>query len=89
MPELPEVEIYRRYFEGSSLGKKIKDVEVKDQRILKIEKRKFIKILQDNIFRSVIRHGKYLFIECDSIYLVMHFGMTGDLEYFLSLNHLM
>lgn len=82
MPELPEVETYRQYFESTSLGKQIIKVKVKDHRVLRIELSKFIESLQGNTFNSVVRHGKYLFIKCNSIYLVMHFGMTGDLEYY-------
>ncbi|TFF84310.1 MAG: DNA-formamidopyrimidine glycosylase [Promethearchaeota archaeon] len=82
MPELPEVETYKRYFESTSLGKQINRVKVRDSRILELEEKDFIKNLQEKTFKSVIRHGKYLFIKFDSSYLVMHFGMTGDLEYY-------
>jgi formamidopyrimidine-DNA glycosylase len=82
MPELPEVETYKQYFESTSLNKRIKNIEVRDDRILKLEKVVFIKALQENKFYSVLRHGKYLFIRSNSIFLVMHFGMTGDLEYY-------
>jgi len=84
MPELPEVETYKRYFEETSLGKRIKNIKIKDNRILKVEEKDFINTLQGKSFKSVTRHGKYLFIECNSIFLIMHFGMTGDLEYYHS-----
>ncbi|TFG16170.1 MAG: DNA-formamidopyrimidine glycosylase [Promethearchaeota archaeon] len=82
MPELPEVETYKRYFASTALGQQIDNIKVKDDRILKVEENEFINTLQGNSFKSVTRHGKYLFIECNSIFLVMHFGMTGDLEYY-------
>lgn len=82
MPELPEVEAYRQYFESTSLNKQIKNIEVRDSRILKVEKDIFINSLQGKKFYSVLRHGKYLFIRSNSVFLIMHFGMTGDLEYY-------
>ncbi|MEJ2296463.1 MAG: DNA-formamidopyrimidine glycosylase family protein, partial [Candidatus Lokiarchaeota archaeon] len=81
MPELPEVETYRQYFESTSLNKRIKNIEVRDDRILKVEKDIFINTFRGKEFYSVLRHGKYLFIRSDSVFLIMHFGMTGDLEY--------
>ncbi len=84
MPELPEVEIFKRYFDSTSLGKQIAAIDVKDDRILKIEKNKFIRALTGEYFRTTNRHGKYLFAECDSKVLIIHFGMTGDLEYFVN-----
>jgi len=34
LPELPEVEIYRRYFEAHALGRRVSKVAVRDPRIL-------------------------------------------------------
>jgi formamidopyrimidine-DNA glycosylase len=82
MPELPEVETFKQYFESTSLNKQIKNIKIKDIRILSIEESVFINAIRGKKFNSVIRHGKFLFVECNSVFLVMHFGMTGDLEYY-------
>ncbi|MFX1274186.1 MAG: Fpg/Nei family DNA glycosylase [Promethearchaeota archaeon] len=82
MPELPEVEIYKRYLDSTSLNKEITDIFVRDERILKIDGNHFKKQVIGKEFLSTMRHGKNLFIKLDSIYILLHFGMSGDLEYF-------
>ncbi len=84
MPELPEVESYKRYFDSTSLNKTIKDVKVLDEGILlNISGKNFESKLKGEKFKSTFRHGKYLFAEIsESKIVVMHFGMTGFLNYF-------
>lgn len=84
MPELPEVENFRKYFDRTSLNKKIEKIEVPSGRILKgVSVRSLQRQLKDEKFKSTYRHAKYLFAhtENDKI-LVLHFGMTGSLNYF-------
>jgi formamidopyrimidine-DNA glycosylase len=61
MPELPEVEMYRRYFERHALGQRIARVRVLDARILGTRK---ISQLRGREFARVMRHGKHLFARC-------------------------
>jgi len=82
MPELPEVETFKRYLDSTSLMKTIKKVEVRDRRILSCTITALKKTLQGKTFKNSIRHGKNLFVDLDSSYLMLHFGMTGDLEAF-------
>lgn len=82
MPELPDVEVFRRYIESTSLHKKIIDVEVADGRILEDVSRKDLEELEGNRFIETRRIGKYCFLEADGQWLVMHFGMTGYPKYF-------
>jgi formamidopyrimidine-DNA glycosylase len=83
MPELPEVEIYSRYFARHALGQKIARVEVRDERILgEIRKDAFIRRLKGQTFRAVQRHGKHLFADAGREWLHLHFGMSGDLAYY-------
>ncbi|MBY8986347.1 MAG: DNA-formamidopyrimidine glycosylase, partial [Candidatus Lokiarchaeota archaeon] len=82
MPELPEVETFKRYLDKTSLKQLIKKVIVTDNRILKIDESYLKASLKDKRFESSIRHGKYLFVSLNPRYLIMHFGMTGDLEYY-------
>lgn len=83
MPELPDVETMRRYVDATSLHKKIVGVEVNAPRMLKgVSAGRFAANLENQRFESTERHGKFLFVElgADS-WLVLHFGMTGHLEY--------
>ncbi|MFX1376284.1 MAG: Fpg/Nei family DNA glycosylase [Promethearchaeota archaeon] len=82
MPELPEVETFKRYLDKTSLNQVIKDIKVNDTRILNIDYSYLRKSVINKKFECSIRHGKYLFIFLDPNYLVLHFGMTGDLEYY-------
>ncbi len=83
MPELPEVEIYARYFARHALQQPIARVDVRDERILGgIRKARFAKRLRGRSFSHVQRHGKHLFADAGSEWLHLHFGMTGDLVYY-------
>ncbi len=83
MPELPEVEIYARYFAEHGLGQPIRRVRVRDERILgDIRKEKFAAALRGRTFCGVRRHGKHLFADANGVWLHLHFGMTGDLSYY-------
>jgi formamidopyrimidine-DNA glycosylase len=85
MPELPEVEIFARYFARHALGQKIARVDVRDERILgEIRADAFARKLKGSTFLSVRRHGKHLFAETSKkdTWLHLHFGMSGDLAYY-------
>lgn len=83
MPELPEVETYARYFARHALRQRIARVEVRDERILAdIRGETFARKLRGHVFTSVRRHGKHLFADAGSVWLHLHFGMTGDLAYY-------
>ena len=87
MPELPEVEAYRKYFARTSLRQKIRSIEVESPRMIKDTTIPALQTkLKNKKFISTKRHGKYLFAKSeDGYYLVLHFGMTGDLKYFKSI----
>jgi formamidopyrimidine-DNA glycosylase len=84
VPELPDIEIFKRYMDATSLHQKIRSVEVRDERILGAASvRKLRSILEGCSFESTRRHGKNLFVELDDGgWMLMHFGMTGSLAYF-------
>ena len=82
MPELPEVETFKNYFDSTSLNQKIKNVVVRDTRVINTQESSFKKKVISNTFYSTLRHGKYLFVKLDSRFIVFHFGMSGDLKYF-------
>lgn len=83
MPELPEVEMYARYFARHALRQPIARVRVIDERILgRTRKPAFVRGLTGRSFRAVRRHGKHLFADAETTWLHLHFGMTGDLVYY-------
>jgi formamidopyrimidine-DNA glycosylase len=84
MPELPDVESFRNYFDATSLHQKIKDAEVRNRKILKnISAGRLKRELKGKSFQSTSRHGKYLFAKINTnLWLMLHFGMTGYLKYF-------
>ena len=84
MPELPDVETFKRYFDASSLHQRIGHVDVCDPYILKdISACELELRLKGRQFKSSRRHGKHLFVRADDdLWLRLHFGMTGSLHYF-------
>ena len=83
MPELPEISLYKKYLDETSLNKKIKKIEVLHSGALQSPKEEFEKALKGQKFTISHRLGKYLIAETSGEKsLVLHFGMTGKLEYF-------
>jgi formamidopyrimidine-DNA glycosylase len=84
MPELPDVEIFKRYLDATSLHQRIDDVDVRNAYILKQTSARELALgLKGRRFESSQRHGKHLFVRAnDKVWLRLHFGMTGSLEYF-------
>lgn len=84
MPELPDVEVLKRYLDSTSLHQKIENVEVESGQVLKsISSHELESELTGHEFASTDRHGKFMFVEIDNDkWLVLHFGMTGDLKYY-------
>jgi formamidopyrimidine-DNA glycosylase len=83
MPELPEVETFKRYLDRTSSHQWITSVEVRDAYVLKrVSARKLARRLKGRRFESSHRHGKHLFVRIsDELWLRLHFGMTGWLQY--------
>ena len=84
MPELPDVETFRRYLNATSLHQRIIGVDVRSAYILKgVSARELVRRLKGDCFESSRRHGKHLFVRADGdLWLRLHFGMTGSLRYF-------
>lgn len=83
MPELPEVENFKQYFDSTSLHQRIISFSCLDERLLRMASQTFREHLLGKSFINVDRIGKYLFIRTDGDRtLVMHFGMTGRLSYY-------
>lgn len=84
MPELPEVEVCRRYVEKHAMRQRIVAVRVPDGRILRnVSAAALSKRTRGRSFVRTRRHGKHLFVELDRDgWVHLQFGMTGDLSYY-------
>jgi formamidopyrimidine-DNA glycosylase len=82
MPELPEVELYCRYFAEHALHRRVKAVRVLDARILGVRETALRRALAGQQFVGVRRHGKHLFADAGKHWLHLHFGMSGDLAFY-------
>lgn len=81
MPELPEVEVYRKEAEKCK-NSGIESIIVKDVRFVKSSENELNKNFKGKHFEQVLRRGKYLFLSAEKgASVVLHFGMTGDLRY--------
>lgn len=84
MPELPDVEHLKTYFDSTSLHQTVTRISVCDNRVLEDISEKDLNTGLDGAqFESSRRYGKYLFALTGSgPVLVLHFGMTGFLAYY-------
>ena len=84
MPELPDVEEFRQYFQATSLHQRVAEVDVRSQQLLEsIQPAALRDALQGRSFEEADRHGKYLLAHMDGgRWLELHFGMSGYLTYF-------
>lgn len=81
MPELPEVEIFKNYFDNHALNKTIREVVIKNESLLETSATAFRKAFVGRKFTSTARVGKYLLAKTDrKDWLSLHFGMTGSLS---------
>jgi formamidopyrimidine-DNA glycosylase len=81
VPELPDVEGFRRVMVEHAVGQRIERVDVLDAGVLRrIAARRFAEQLRGRQFDNPSRHGKWLIVPvCAGPVLLTHFGMTGSL----------
>lgn len=83
MPELPEVETFKKYFDATALHQKVAEVETDDPVVLNDPEDVIREQVVGEAFEKTERIGKHLFVKLSSgKVLVFHFGMTGHLKYF-------
>ena len=86
MPELPDVEVFKRYLDATALHQEIEGIAVSDERILANASRQSLgRRLKGRTLEETRRHGKHLFARAgggDTGWLRLHFGMSGFLRYF-------
>ncbi len=80
MPELPDVEGFRRTFARHAAGKRVRAVHGVDRGLLRNSSPSGLgRALNGRRFAQPRRHGKLLICPADGLALVLHFGMTGGL----------
>ena len=87
MPELPEVEVVKRSLERKILNLIIKKVQIKDINLrYKLNKDQISKVVGKKI-KKIKRRSKFLIFEInESLYMLVHLGMTGKF-YFVDENN--
>lgn len=82
MPELPDVEIFRRRFARGSLHKPVARVHVRDASLIEgTSGRSLSRRLKGDTFERTRRHGKHMAAETSEHgWLILHFGMTGYVQ---------
>jgi formamidopyrimidine-DNA glycosylase len=83
MPELPDVEVFRRRLARGGLRRRIARVRVHEPALLRqVSTRSLTRALTGRSLVATRRRGKYLLARTDhGRWLVLHFGMTGDLHW--------
>ncbi|CAM2731143.1 formamidopyrimidine-DNA glycosylase [Mycobacterium intermedium] len=78
MPELPDVEGFRRDLAGPLPGRRVRRVQVSDPAVLRnTTPRALGRSLTGRRFKEPQRHGKWLILPTDGPRLLVHSGMTG------------
>ena len=80
MPELPEVEVTRRRLEREIAGKEFARVIIRAPKLRLPVPLELVTLLPGRHVRSVARRGKYLMLDCECGWLIIHLGMTGFLR---------
>ena len=80
MPELPDVEMFRRFFAAHATGRTVRKVVVPDATIVRnATPDRLDRALRGRRFEEPERLGKWMLGWTDGPALLVHFGMTGDL----------
>jgi formamidopyrimidine-DNA glycosylase len=84
MPELPDVELFKRHLDTTCLGRTVRHVTVGDIRILlDVSASELARELDGARLAASRRHGKHLLVGLQpSGWLTLHFGMNGSLRHF-------
>lgn len=82
MPELPDVEGFRRELARSLPQRRVRNVDVRDSGVLRnTTASAFTRSLVGRRFGDPRRHGKWLILPTDGPILLVHSGMTGHPYY--------
>jgi len=82
MPELPDVQGFRRYWSRYMTGERVRRIEVPTPAILRNRRASTLRrALAGRRFARPDRHGKWMLAPTDGPTLLLHFGMTGGLHW--------
>jgi formamidopyrimidine-DNA glycosylase len=82
LPELPDVEGFRRYLARHAQGRRIVSVDVPDPQLVRNRSARTLgHALKGLYFSAPQRHGKWLIAPVGALELLLHFGMTGLLTW--------
>lgn len=82
MPELPDVEGFRRVLAENAAGRRVTSVAVHDEGVLRgTSPRRLSGALRGHRLEEPARHGKWLVAPAEGPVLLLHFGMTGALTW--------
>jgi formamidopyrimidine-DNA glycosylase len=82
MPELPDVEGFRRHWSRYMAGERVSRVEVAAPAIVRNRSASALgQSLAGRRFERPDRHGKWMIAPTDGPILLLHFGMTGGLHW--------
>ncbi len=82
MPELPDVEGFRRYLARHAEGHRIVSVQAPDRKLIRNRTASELgRALKGRPFGRPRRHGKWLIAPVGEVELLLHFGMTGFLRW--------
>lgn len=82
MPELPDVEGFRRYMARHASGKRITGVRVPSPAILRnTNPQGLSRALKGRVLTKPNRRGKWLLAPAGRTTLILHFGMTGGFQW--------
>jgi formamidopyrimidine-DNA glycosylase len=79
MPELPEVETTRRGLLPHVVGRRIREVVVRNASLRWPVPRDLTRRLRGEAVGGIRRRGKYLLFDCGAGHLIVHLGMSGRL----------
>jgi formamidopyrimidine-DNA glycosylase len=82
MPELPDVEGFRRYWSRYMTGERVRRVDAPTPAIVRNRSAPALgRALAGQRFERPDRHGKWMIAATDGPLLLLHFGMTGGLHW--------
>jgi formamidopyrimidine-DNA glycosylase len=80
MPELPEVETTRRGVEPWLLNQRIREAVLRHRGMRWPVRADLSRLLTGHRIRRVDRRSKYLLLDCEAGWLILHLGMSGSLR---------
>jgi formamidopyrimidine-DNA glycosylase len=82
VPELPDVEGFRRYLRRYAAEHRVARVEAPDRQIIRNRAPQGLgRALAGKTFADPQRHGKWLIAPIGDVEVLLHFGMTGELRW--------